>query len=273
MKISHFSKLTNTSVRMLRHYEDLGLITVSRSSEKNNYRDYSAEQLPRVNQIKSLQEMGFSLRMIKEMLDNPETKKLETYFELQKEYLKEQLEKVSYQQNLLESVAEMISANNEYLNYNVVLKELPERQIMSLRRTVSDYQEEQILWQELYEEYLAQNVSFSEPPLGLTLYHNEAFEEESIDLEIQSSVVGEYLDTEAITFKTAPKITVASTTFQGSFEQMPLIMEALGRWIEVNHLEIAGPMINIYHVTAAQDPNPDNWLTEACLVVKNKEEV
>ena len=92
-------------------------------------------------------------------------------------------------------------------------------------------------------------------------------------MEIQSSVVGEYLDTEAITFKTAPKITVASTTFQGSFEQMPLIMEALGRWIEVNHLEIAGPMINIYHVTAAQDPNPDNWLTEACLVVKNKEEV
>ncbi|MGX7025273.1 MerR family transcriptional regulator [Vagococcus hydrophili] len=273
MKISHFSKLANTSVRMLRHYEDLGLITVSRSSENNNYREYSAEQLPRVNQIKSLQEMGFSLRMIKEILDNPKTKTLETYFELQKDYLNEQLEKVSYQQSLLETVSDMITTNNDYLNYNVVLKELPERQIMSLRRTVSDYQEEQGLWQELYEEYLAQNVSFSEPPLGLTLYHNEAYEEENIDLEIQSSVIGVYQDTATVTFKQVPKITVASTTFQGSFEQMPLIMEALGRWIEVNQLEIAGPMINIYHVTAAQDPNPDNWLTEACLVVKTKEEI
>jgi hypothetical protein len=30
-------------------------------------------------------------------------------------------------------------------------------------------------------------------------------------------------------------------------------------------------MINIFHVTAAVDPNPGNWITEACVLVKEKE--
>lgn len=273
MKINHFSKLSNTSVRMLRHYEKIGLLKISRSLENNNYRDYSAKDLQRVAQIKILQELGFSLSIIKEILEKEDISDLDPYFSMQKEYLEEQLKKTEHQQALLHTLSDILVDDQRYLDYHVTLKELPERQVMSLRKTIPNYEQEQMLWNELYQEFLAQNVQFATPPLGLSIYHDEAFEEDKIDLEIQSNVVGNYTDTEAVHFKTAPKQTIVSTTFHGDFNQMPIVMEALGQWIEANDLVISGPMINIFHVSYAQDKNPDNWITESCLVVSTKEEI
>lgn len=273
MKINHFSKLSNTSVRMLRHYEKIGLLKISRSLENNNYRDYSAKDLQRVAQIKILQELGFSLSIIKEILEKEDISDLDPYFSMQKEYLEEQLKKTEHQQALLHTLSDILVDDQRYLDYHVTLKELPERQVMSLRKTIPNYEQEQMLWNELYQEFLAQNVQFATPPLGLSIYHDEAFEEDKIDLEIQSNVVGNYTDTEAVHFKTAPKQTIVSTTFHGDFNQMSIVMEALGQWIEANDLVISGPMINIFHVSYAQDKNPDNWITESCLVVSTKEEI
>ncbi len=273
MKINHFSKLSNTSVRMLRHYEKVGLLNVSRSLENNNYRNYSAKDLQQVAQIKTLQEVGFSLSIIKEMLEKKDPSNLESYFLVQKEHLAEQLKKTEHQQALLHTLSDILVDDQRYLDYHVTLKELPERQVMSLRKVIPSYEHEQTLWNELYQEYLDQNVQFSTPPLGISIYHNDAFEEDNTDLEIQSRIVGDYTDTEMIHFKTAPKQTIVSTTFHGDFNQMPIVMEALGRWIEANDLIISGPMINIFHVSYAQDKNPDNWITESCLVVSTKEEI
>lgn len=273
MKISHFSKLSNTSVRMLRHYEKVGLLDVSRSTENNNYRDYSAKELQRVAQIKTLQEMGFSLAIIKEIINKKNPLELDTYFSLQKDFLEEQLKKIEQQHTLLQTVSAVIVEDQRYLDYHVLLKELPERNVMSLRKIVTNYEQEHNLWSELYAEYLAQQVAFSNPPLGMAIYHDEAYEDQKIDIEIQSSVVGNYRDTETVTFKTVPNMTIASTTFHGDFNQMPLVMEALGQWIEANNLVISGPMINIFHVSYAQDKSPDNWITESCLVVSQKEEL
>lgn len=259
MKISDFSKLSNTSTRMLRHYEKMGLLNVERTNT-NNYRDYAPEELKRVANIKFLQALGFSLAAIKEILNAETSEEMSIYFEKQKNELQTALEKVQSQQSLLDSIASTLADNTKHLDYHV-----------SLREVVSTYEEEQTLWQKLYQEFVRQEVIFANPPLGISLYHNDSYEEQDIDIEIQSSIIGNYQDTDEVIFKTVPKMTVATTTFQGDFSQMPLVMEAIGFWLEANKLEIAGPMINIFHVTAAVDPNPDNWITEACVVVKEKE--
>lgn len=270
MKISDFSKLSNTSTRMLRHYEKIGLLSIERS-EDNNYRNYAPEELKKVAQIKSLQTLGFSLASIKEILNTDTKEQLTDYLEDQKNELKLALDKIKTQQALLESISHSLEDDTRYLDYHVILKEIPERNVMSLRQTISCYNKEHELWQKLYQEVLRQEVIFSAPPLGISFYHNESYEESAIDIEIQSSIIGNYQDTDEVIFKIAPKLTVATTTFQGDFEQMPLVMEAIAFWLEANNLEIAGPMINIFHVTSATESNPENWITEACVVVKEKE--
>ena len=51
LKIGEFSKLSRVSVRMLRHYDDIGLLTPAYIDRFTDYRYYSESQLPTVCRI------------------------------------------------------------------------------------------------------------------------------------------------------------------------------------------------------------------------------
>ena len=69
LKIGDFSKLSRVSIRMLRHYDEIGLLRPARIDRFTGYRYYTTGQLPRMNQIQSLRQMGFSLTEIIALLD------------------------------------------------------------------------------------------------------------------------------------------------------------------------------------------------------------
>ena len=64
LRIGEFSALGRVSVRMLRHYEKLGLLEPSRTDAWTGYRSYTLDQLPRLNRIIALKELGFSLQEV-----------------------------------------------------------------------------------------------------------------------------------------------------------------------------------------------------------------
>jgi len=68
-KIGEFSRLANVSVRMLRHYDKLGLLTPEVVDQYAGYRYYPARQLAQVNRIQQLKALGFSLNTIKSILE------------------------------------------------------------------------------------------------------------------------------------------------------------------------------------------------------------
>lgn len=67
MKISEAAEAVGAPARMLRYYEQQGLIAASRSA--NGYRDYSEEQVDHARHVRALIEAGLSTRMIKIVLD------------------------------------------------------------------------------------------------------------------------------------------------------------------------------------------------------------
>ncbi|MBX0359715.1 MerR family transcriptional regulator [Halobacillus sp. Nhm2S1] len=70
-KVKEMAELTGVSVRTLHHYDHIDLLTPTYVSE-NGYRLYSENELVRLQQILFFKEMDFSLRKIKEILDNPD---------------------------------------------------------------------------------------------------------------------------------------------------------------------------------------------------------
>ena len=58
-KIGDFSRLAQVSVRMLRHYDKLGLLEPSYTDRFTGYRYYTIDQLPRLNRIVALNDLGF----------------------------------------------------------------------------------------------------------------------------------------------------------------------------------------------------------------------
>src|SRR6478752_4032553 len=61
LSIGDFARLAGVSVRMLRHYDALGLLRPAHVDPASGYRSYSAAQLDRANRLVALKDLGFSL--------------------------------------------------------------------------------------------------------------------------------------------------------------------------------------------------------------------
>ena len=61
LKIGDFSQMMQVTVKTLRHYEQKGLLKPDEVDEWTGYRYYTVEQMQRLNNIRKLQQLGFSL--------------------------------------------------------------------------------------------------------------------------------------------------------------------------------------------------------------------
>jgi DNA-binding transcriptional MerR regulator len=68
--IGDFARLGLVSVRMLRHYDAIGLLPPAHVDDVTGYRRYAADQLPRLNRIVALAKLGFTLKQVAELLDD-----------------------------------------------------------------------------------------------------------------------------------------------------------------------------------------------------------
>lgn len=72
MRIGELAARTNVSTRLLRYYEEQGLLTPDRAA--NGYREYAESLVDRVLQIRDLLDSGLPTRIIKQIipcLDEP----------------------------------------------------------------------------------------------------------------------------------------------------------------------------------------------------------
>jgi DNA-binding transcriptional MerR regulator len=61
LKIGNFSKLSQVSVKTLHYYDQIGLLRPAKIKRFTGYRYYTIDQLPRLNRILALRDLGFSL--------------------------------------------------------------------------------------------------------------------------------------------------------------------------------------------------------------------
>lgn len=148
-KIGEFSKLTQVSIRMLRYYDEMGLLKPSQIDPWTGYRMYSVEQIPVLNKIVYLRDSGFNVAEIAVALTNEEEQQLieqlnAKYTQIENTILeeKEKLKKIELAKK------ELVHKKSE-MHYNISLKSIPAYQVLSLRRVVPTYYHESELWKEL----------------------------------------------------------------------------------------------------------------------------
>ena len=63
-RIGEFSKLVQVSIRMLRYYDEVGLLTPAEVDKWTGHRLYSVKQIPRLNKILYLRDSGLNVSEI-----------------------------------------------------------------------------------------------------------------------------------------------------------------------------------------------------------------
>lgn len=99
-KIGEISKLYHIGVDSIRYYEEIGIIRPKRS--ESGYRHYSIHDIWRLNVIRDLRSIGFTMEQIREYLDNHTTASSLTLLEEEQNAIHRQM---LFLQNLQKNVA------------------------------------------------------------------------------------------------------------------------------------------------------------------------
>ncbi|WP_313370225.1 helix-turn-helix domain-containing protein, partial [Sedimentibacter sp.] len=137
LKIGDFSKLSRISIRMLRHYDEIGLLIPKSTDEFTGYRYYSEDQLLVAGRITALKDMGFGLAAITEIFenyDNPQA--LAKFLSVKRAEVQSQADETAHRLLLLETAVKRLRKDGTAMNYNVTLKTLPERYVASVRQII-----------------------------------------------------------------------------------------------------------------------------------------
>lgn len=271
LRIGEFSKLSRVSIRMLRHYDEMGLLAPASVDPFTGYRYYNEDQLPTAGRIAALRDMGFGLSAIGEILkgyDDRET--LDRYLCLMEKEMAELSAETTRRLHLLDTARKRLRKEAAMMQYDVTLKTLPARYAATVRMTIPSYEQEGMLWSVLCSETAQMKMQDGDPCYCSVVFYDSEYKESDVDVEAQKTVRGSYPDTEHVKFKTLPPVTFASATYKGSYSKINEVNAAVAAWVRDNGYDFDAPAFFIYHVSPHETNDPEEFVTEVCYPVKKK---
>ncbi|MCB0037377.1 MAG: MerR family transcriptional regulator [Anaerolineales bacterium] len=263
-KIGDFSKLGQVSTRMLRHYDKLGLLQPSHTDEWTSYRYYTSDQLPRLNRIIALKELGFTLEQVATLIDNTAAlsiDKMRGMLAMRQAEIEQELADKKLQLKRVEARLLQIEQEGQPTPYEIVVKHLPAQPIASVRQIVPSIKEMgyycQTMYAQLYQSLRTTAITPLQPEI--TLYHNDEYVEGDLDVETAVAIQPKHLThsspNDNITLREIPEEALAACLYyEGPFPELEGAVFALLNWIGVQNHIIAGPMREL-HLSGPAHPN------------------
>ncbi len=250
IKIGEFSKMSNVSVRMLRHYDQLGILTPIHVDESSGYRFYKAEQLQITSKILHLRELGVSLDDIAKTVGNNCVTKLSdmlleksAQLECESRELKQRLNNIEHK------LSNLTTGKND--EFNVTIKSVSAYNYASVRRTVTDLERFsehcKSMHEFLYNLLASKNIEHCEREI--TRYHSYDVACEFLDVEV-GVVIKKISDAtvEGLELKVLPECAyVASVIHHGAFYELKDKVVKLLEWVEWMGWIPNGPLREIHH--------------------------
>lgn len=266
-KIGDFSNLTRVSIRMLRYYDEMGLFKPGKVDDFTGYRYYSASQIPMLNFIVSLRNMGFNVADIMDVIKTKSDKDMETMLKAKKEEIQNSIRAEQEKIIKIDSAISNLKKERVNMDYNVVLKSVPSYKVISLRDNISCYEDEGMLWRRLVEYVQKKNISWHGN--AFAIYHDEGYKEGQVDVEVVMSVDKLCENEDGFIFKeTEPLSMCASVLVIGDYSNITPAYNYLGKWIEENRYTICGNARQYTIKGHWNENNTDNYLSEIQIPVK-----
>lgn len=253
-KIGDFSKLGQVSTRMLRHYDQMGLLKPNFTDEWTGYRYYTIDQLSRLHRLIALKDLGFSLEQIAELLNRGDAlpvTELRGMLKLRQAELTRELHEKQVQLVGVEARLRQLEQEGHASPYEIVIKSLEAQMLASIRQIVPHVAEMgyycRVMYETLYAILDEHNLSIVGPEI--TLYHNDEFQETHLDVETALPVaLSTQTNDERLTVRQLPGADLAAALiYEGPFSEMEPAILTLLTYIGTHDHMIAGPLRELHH--------------------------
>lgn len=279
-RIGDFSRLSRVSIKMLRHYDQLGLLKPAHVDPATGYRYYLADQLPRLHRLIALKDLGFSLEQIALLLhEDLSGAFLRGMLEQRRSEIAEQMRLQEARLTAIESRLNAIEAATPGGQYDVVLRRIEPQLIGSIRDTIEHPDLVTPLFDEL-ERYVArQGGRAASPPLLIS--HDNGYREQDLDLEVAVPLLKTIKHNQRVNvYQLAGVEQMACVIHTGSYVTINQALSALLHWVAHNGFMLAGPWREVYLRFGADHnlalppsyltPDPAGYVTELQVPVQTR---
>ena len=252
-RIGEFSLIAQVSGRLLRYYDEIGLLSPEYTDPQTGYRYYSAGQLPRLNRILVLKELGLGLDQIAQLLNqDTSSEEIRGMLLLRKAQIAQAMQDDLAQLRLIEARLDQIDAFGQSPILDVVVKAIPPQRYLALREVFPDVAS---------VRRLVIQVTALVPPkmpassLGQIAFvvHSRMFDPDALDFEVGYLLTGspgntgkspaaiQISEERVLTVRDLPAVeTMATLAHTGSINDIHRSYGLLGTWVEQQQWRVVG---------------------------------
>jgi DNA-binding transcriptional MerR regulator len=271
--IGEFARHGRVSVRMLRHYDTIGLLRAACVDPVSGYRFYQASQLAELNRVIALKELGFTLQQVQSILaEKVSAAELRGMLKLRRAEIQAVLEAETTRLARVEARLLTIEDEARAPADGVVIKRLEPVRVGELTAEAASWEPEAItpviqpLYGDLWQRMASAEICAAGP--AVAYYEDAPAGEGAIVVHAAVPVAavpgadggGGTGRDPGFAIVDLPAVERAAVIIHhGSMDDVMTTGQALARWIDANGYRSAG-----YNreVTLAWSPDPEQWVTE-----------
>jgi DNA-binding transcriptional MerR regulator len=262
--IGEFARHGRVSVRMLRHYDAIGLLEPVCVDPATGYRFYEAGQLSRLNRIVALKNLGFTLHQVASILDDQvTTAELRGMLKLRHAELHEQI--ATDVGRLAQVEARLLAIEGEAGEpAPVVVRHIAAARVAELTGTAAGYEPQfitpviQPLYHELTRRLCTAGIAITGH--GVAYYEDASDEAGVIKVHAAMPVAERLGGPEGFRVVDLSEIPAAATLIHdGSMDNVLPSIQAVARWIDASGYQSLG---YAREVTLKRGDAGDDWVTE-----------
>lgn len=268
-RIGEFSKMSMTTIKTLRYYEEEGLIKPEGVDKFTGYRLYTTSQLVDVHKIQSLRQLGLSIAEIRGVLS-----KSISINDILNKRKQEVVAELAYGQEQLSRIEFMLKCQEEnvIMSYQAIIKELPECIFYSMETVIESYDKYFELIPPLGEKVMKKypDLKCATPEYCFVKYLDGEYRDKDIHIEYCEAVNKIKPDFDNIKFKEINPVKAVSVMHKGPYSNLTSAYAFAVKWIDDNGYIISDVPRESYIDGIWNKESEEDWLTEIQIPIIKK---
>lgn len=266
-KINEISKLYGVGTDSLRYYEKLGILKPHR--DKNGYRLYSLKDMYKLNMIRDLRSLDFSMQQIKEYLD--EQSLFNTLSTLRQEIslVHSRMDELKNKERLLRKrISSLTQAMQKETGVFKIIA-LPQRLCVRINEHITRDEEMDFVMKKLHRIHEQKIKDFGNQTVGASFAMEKLSRGESNVYDSVFFVLDAHIG--AYDFE-LPEGDYLSCFYRGSYEQNGWRVQEALSWIQKQGLRALGSPFELYAIDNRDTGLESEFLTEIQIRVSSPQE-
>lgn len=256
-KISEISKLYDIGVDSLRYYERLGILKPRR--DLNGYRLYGLKDMYKLNNIRDLRRLGFSMKQIKEYLDEQSIDKTLELLHQEQEWLHTQIRQLQLQETIIKERITLMNSSRTIKTGEFQVLARPDRLCVQLNQHITRDEEMDIIIKRLHQKHEDKIRDFGNQVIGAFLSMEDVAEGRT---NSYNSVFFILEQATADYDFVLPGGSYLSCYYRGGYEQNARRVKEVMAYAQANGLQLRGEPFEMYQTDNRYTIQEEEFLTE-----------